>query len=565
MARTEQTARKSTGGKAPRKQLATKAARKSAPATGGVKKPHRYRPGTVALREIRRYQKSTELLIRKLPFQRLVREISTSPPPPTMMTTTTTTTMVENANASAPPSAFDVMMKAAKKNAAPPSAAPTSFASSNRFAVLNSLRPQPIHNCIESALAAAATIDQARPAYPAVAEAMYEGQRAIFDSKSAVTAMESGFVHSLDSPSPSGAVVLTSWTLRDNIHMTTAVTSYDNRPPSSTFSQAHDYVAPRPGGKEGPVVTFALTLAMIETLRGSKAPLLQGQLHMLLDACPLAEGAHNAKHPTSNAYLSPSVLDEASELTLTEILRHYFADTMDISVLVLQSSALVGSLRSVVRNLDLSEGTTAAPRKLVLSEGTAHTYGLYNLEPYQVWFGSAKQTGLSLLSDAHTGKGLVVLAVPSASRAMSSKLGGERGGAAHTTDNILHIGRHLCDLHNSHVPFYLECTGTSKAANALQADVVKRSQGGAGLSYVPPTVAGGRIGNKEGKAAGGRKGKVDDAKASANAFKLRRRRAKAIAAMPPEEAAEAEEERKRKNRDAMQKSRDKKKAREAEL
>ncbi|KAI5203193.1 histone H3.1 [Manis pentadactyla] len=43
---------------------------------GGVKKPHRYRPGTVALREIRRYQKSTELLIRKLPFQRLVREIA---------------------------------------------------------------------------------------------------------------------------------------------------------------------------------------------------------------------------------------------------------------------------------------------------------------------------------------------------------------------------------------------------------------------------------------------------------------------------------------------------------
>ena len=74
MARTKQTARKSTGGKAPRKQLATKAARK--PAKGGVKKPHRYRPGTVALREIRRYQKSTDLLIRKLPFQRLVREIA---------------------------------------------------------------------------------------------------------------------------------------------------------------------------------------------------------------------------------------------------------------------------------------------------------------------------------------------------------------------------------------------------------------------------------------------------------------------------------------------------------
>lgn len=45
-------------------------------AAGSVKKPHRFRPGTVALREIRRYQKSTELLIRKLPFQRLVREIA---------------------------------------------------------------------------------------------------------------------------------------------------------------------------------------------------------------------------------------------------------------------------------------------------------------------------------------------------------------------------------------------------------------------------------------------------------------------------------------------------------
>ena len=67
-ARTKQTSRKSTGGKAPRKQLTTKFARKSAPAIGGVKKPHKYRPGTVALREIRRYQKSTKLLVRKLPF-----------------------------------------------------------------------------------------------------------------------------------------------------------------------------------------------------------------------------------------------------------------------------------------------------------------------------------------------------------------------------------------------------------------------------------------------------------------------------------------------------------------
>jgi histone H3 len=61
--------------KSVKKALATTAARKSAPATGGVKKPHRYRPGTVALREIRRYQRSSDLLIKKLPFQRLVREL----------------------------------------------------------------------------------------------------------------------------------------------------------------------------------------------------------------------------------------------------------------------------------------------------------------------------------------------------------------------------------------------------------------------------------------------------------------------------------------------------------
>jgi histone H3 len=86
MARTKQTARKSTGGKAPRKDLATKVARmpkgkgggKSIPKdrSGYIKKPHRFRAGTVALREIRKYQKSSDLLIRKLPFQRLVREIA---------------------------------------------------------------------------------------------------------------------------------------------------------------------------------------------------------------------------------------------------------------------------------------------------------------------------------------------------------------------------------------------------------------------------------------------------------------------------------------------------------
>ena len=77
MARTKQTSRKTNvSGKVPRKELSAKTAKKSAPLTGGVKKPHRFKPGTVALREIRKFQKSTELLIRKLPFQRVVRDIA---------------------------------------------------------------------------------------------------------------------------------------------------------------------------------------------------------------------------------------------------------------------------------------------------------------------------------------------------------------------------------------------------------------------------------------------------------------------------------------------------------
>ena len=70
-----QTTRKSSGSNAPSKQLIT-AVRSKAPRIPGVRKPVRYRPGTVALREIRRYQKSTDLLIKKLPFQRLVRELA---------------------------------------------------------------------------------------------------------------------------------------------------------------------------------------------------------------------------------------------------------------------------------------------------------------------------------------------------------------------------------------------------------------------------------------------------------------------------------------------------------
>ena len=76
MAHVKQTACKSTGGKAPQKQLATKAASKAAPPIGGCKKPHRYRPGTVALREIGKYQKSMDLLLCKLPFQHFVREVT---------------------------------------------------------------------------------------------------------------------------------------------------------------------------------------------------------------------------------------------------------------------------------------------------------------------------------------------------------------------------------------------------------------------------------------------------------------------------------------------------------
>ena len=69
MARTKQTARKSTAQKVPRKQLvAQKIARKSAPIPSGLKKPHRFKPGTVALREIRKFQKSVPPLSFRLTF-----------------------------------------------------------------------------------------------------------------------------------------------------------------------------------------------------------------------------------------------------------------------------------------------------------------------------------------------------------------------------------------------------------------------------------------------------------------------------------------------------------------
>ena len=57
-----------------RAKLSTRSQNKQA-IIASTRKSSRFRPGTVALREIRRYQRSTELLIPKAPFQRLVKEI----------------------------------------------------------------------------------------------------------------------------------------------------------------------------------------------------------------------------------------------------------------------------------------------------------------------------------------------------------------------------------------------------------------------------------------------------------------------------------------------------------
>ena len=77
MARTKQHQpdRRYVGGKCPRVPAPVGGKRPASQAPG-PRRPHRYRPGSVALREIRRFQKSTELLIRKLPFQRLVKEVA---------------------------------------------------------------------------------------------------------------------------------------------------------------------------------------------------------------------------------------------------------------------------------------------------------------------------------------------------------------------------------------------------------------------------------------------------------------------------------------------------------
>ncbi len=77
MSRSKETSRAS------KKAVAAKGGKKavkSAAGAGstGVKRTRRFRPGTVALRQIRKFQKSTDLLLLKAPFQRLVREVATS-------------------------------------------------------------------------------------------------------------------------------------------------------------------------------------------------------------------------------------------------------------------------------------------------------------------------------------------------------------------------------------------------------------------------------------------------------------------------------------------------------
>ena len=63
------------GGKQPHKHVLHKLLKQTS-STSGIKKPHRYCPGLLALHEIHRYQQSMESLIRKTPFNKLIKEIS---------------------------------------------------------------------------------------------------------------------------------------------------------------------------------------------------------------------------------------------------------------------------------------------------------------------------------------------------------------------------------------------------------------------------------------------------------------------------------------------------------
>ena len=69
----KQSAAKSSAGS--KSKMNSKAKKKTAPAEGGMKQKKRFRPCTVALREIKKYQKQTDMLLLKAPFQRFVRAI----------------------------------------------------------------------------------------------------------------------------------------------------------------------------------------------------------------------------------------------------------------------------------------------------------------------------------------------------------------------------------------------------------------------------------------------------------------------------------------------------------
>jgi histone H3/H4 len=76
MSRTKETARVTAKKAAAPKKAGKKAAKSAVSGATAVKRQHRFRPGTVALRSIRKLQRGTELLLRKAPFQRLIREIA---------------------------------------------------------------------------------------------------------------------------------------------------------------------------------------------------------------------------------------------------------------------------------------------------------------------------------------------------------------------------------------------------------------------------------------------------------------------------------------------------------
>jgi len=78
MPKSKVAAKAKAASKMPMKVKSSKMIKKSAPAAGGVKatRKMRFKPGTVTLREIKRYQKSVDMLLPRAPFQRLVRSIT---------------------------------------------------------------------------------------------------------------------------------------------------------------------------------------------------------------------------------------------------------------------------------------------------------------------------------------------------------------------------------------------------------------------------------------------------------------------------------------------------------